>query len=272
MILLIFIVAQSNISPSTVLIRIFIFLIIYLFIIWNIIGNSIEDDFASNTLNDTSIHTQVTKPKNSDWWGIPGSIDVPVYKKVIKERDSYGIFPDDVNFCYDNLWRPILDEKLKDSEYVIMDLKGFNEERKGCLYEINKIFECFDISKAIFLIDDSTDIDYLKSKMTEIAQEHCSKKVYINLFKEKEDYGRLPQIPDYVKNPIFLILYRALKKRDIQDRMDTINITRNDLKNENTVKQEVLKTETFKLDLEKKKANTKEPLAKKKTVKAKKKD
>lgn len=77
-----------------------------------------------------------TMGKRQNWWG------------------SYGIRP---FYCFDNLWRPAVQEMMENAEAILMDFRGFNPTKQGCAYEIGKALDTVPVHKIVLLLDDKTD-------------------------------------------------------------------------------------------------------------------
>jgi len=63
--------------------------------------------------------------------------------------------------CGDQSWRYALDTFLKDTDLVLMDLSRFSRDNAGCTYEIGQLIDKIDNRRFLFLIDDTTDLDFL---------------------------------------------------------------------------------------------------------------
>jgi hypothetical protein len=66
--------------------------------------------------------------------------------------------------CGDRSWRHALDVLLE-TDLVLMDLCGFSSANAGCVYEIGRIAERIDVSRAVFLVDTSTDMAALRTTL-----------------------------------------------------------------------------------------------------------
>ena len=66
--------------------------------------------------------------------------------------------------CGDRSWRHALDVLLE-TDLVLMDLCGFSSANAGCVYEIGCIAERIDVSRAVFLVDTSTDLSALRATL-----------------------------------------------------------------------------------------------------------
>jgi hypothetical protein len=70
-------------------------------------------------------------------------------------------------YCYDNVWKKALKEMVERADVVLMDLRGFSEERKGCAFEIGYLMNHYSIRKVLFLVNSYTNIDFVKKTIEE---------------------------------------------------------------------------------------------------------
>jgi hypothetical protein len=59
--------------------------------------------------------------------------------------------------CYDDTWKMVLSRLAKDSDAVLMDLRGFTKEARGCIYEINELLGVVPLHRIVFVIDRTSD-------------------------------------------------------------------------------------------------------------------
>lgn len=76
-------------------------------------------------------------------------------------RDFDGRFRTTSFFCHDDTWQLALQKLAKGSEAVLMDLRGFTPANRGCLYEIEELLEVVDLDRVVFVIDQTTDEEFL---------------------------------------------------------------------------------------------------------------
>ena len=91
--------------------------------------------------------------------------------------------------CYDNTWKLAVATYTQLADAVLMDLRGFSEERKGCAYEVDFLFDNVAVEKVVFLIQpDTVDIvtrlieerwEYLKVKSPNLKTKDPVITVYI---------------------------------------------------------------------------------------------
>lgn len=56
-------------------------------------------------------------------------------------------------YCFDNTWRIAVAEFVTTADVVLMDLRGFSDERKGCEYEVDFLFDSIAINRIVFVLD-----------------------------------------------------------------------------------------------------------------------
>ena len=67
-------------------------------------------------------------------------------------------------YCFDNTWRSAVEEFVRSSDVVLMDLRGYSAKNKGCETEVNFLFDSIPVGRIVFLIsggNDSRDIEEL---------------------------------------------------------------------------------------------------------------
>lgn len=67
--------------------------------------------------------------------------------------------------CYDNTWKMVLSRLVSESDAVLMDLRGFSSDNKGCIHEINELINLKPLEQIVFIIDDRTDGKFLLEKV-----------------------------------------------------------------------------------------------------------
>jgi hypothetical protein len=51
-----------------------------------------------------------------------------------------------------------------------MDLRGFSEERRGCLFELQQLVEQDLVQRTVFVVDDTTNTKLLESVLSDQAK------------------------------------------------------------------------------------------------------
>ena len=88
-------------------------------------------------------------------------------------RYSDMSFRDMPTMCYDNTWKVAVSAFAKTSDVVLMDLRGFSQERKGCAYEVDFLFDTVPVDRVVFLVDGQTDAHLIRQFILE-RWEHLS--------------------------------------------------------------------------------------------------
>ncbi len=125
-----------------------------------------------------------------------------INRKARSSKTWYGIGKQINLYCYDNIWRKALVEMLGRADVVIMDLRGFARERKGCSFEMAYLVNNFSLEKILFLIDQRTDrnlvLDTLQieaHKMSENSPNAGKKNLPVTVYScEKQDWQDTEQI------------------------------------------------------------------------------
>jgi hypothetical protein len=58
-------------------------------------------------------------------------------------------------FCYANTWRAAVARCVNEANAVLMDLRGYSEERQGCAYEVDFLFDVVPVERIIFIVDNN---------------------------------------------------------------------------------------------------------------------
>ena len=76
-------------------------------------------------------------------------------------RDPDGRFRASGFFCHDDTWRMALTRLARDSDLVLMDLRGFAPVNQGCVYEIHQLLDAVRLDKCLLVVDATTDEQFL---------------------------------------------------------------------------------------------------------------
>jgi hypothetical protein len=68
-------------------------------------------------------------------------------------------------FCHDDTWKVTLSRLADESDAVLMDLRSFSRSNAGCIFEINELFNVVPLRRIVFVIDDSTDQQFMRETM-----------------------------------------------------------------------------------------------------------
>ena len=70
-------------------------------------------------------------------------------------------------FCYDDTWKTVLSALVRESDAVLMDLRGFSAQNAGCVFEINELAATVPLEKVLFVVDERTDQKLLSKTLGE---------------------------------------------------------------------------------------------------------
>jgi len=83
------------------------------------------------------------------------------------QRDPDGRFRIHEFFAYDNTWLFTVQKLIDLSDVVLMDLRGYSDQRRGCTEEIRQLFNRIDLQRVVFLVNEETDMDFLRGTIDE---------------------------------------------------------------------------------------------------------
>jgi tetratricopeptide (TPR) repeat protein len=75
-----------------------------------------------------------------------------------RRRDFDGRYRVDDFFCHDDAWQMVLKRLARESDAVLMDLRGFLPGNLGCVFEINELLNVVPLDRVVFVVDDTTDL------------------------------------------------------------------------------------------------------------------
>lgn len=73
-----------------------------------------------------------------------------------------------VDHCFDDTWMSAVHSMLTQNAIVMMDLRGFTPQRKGCIYELGVLRDHINMSCVVFLVDGSTDLEFLETTLKQL--------------------------------------------------------------------------------------------------------
>lgn len=90
-------------------------------------------------------------------------------RQLDEARDPDGHFRVTEFFCHANTWTHALVALLARSDAILMDLRGFNQNRSGCLFELDQLKLYGRLPQTIFVVDSNTDLNLLNSTLSQIG-------------------------------------------------------------------------------------------------------
>ena len=82
-------------------------------------------------------------------------------------------------FCRNNNWKEVLQQLVKRSEVVLMDLRSFTEKYTGCRFEIEALVNLFPMSRTVILVDKRTDLEFTKKVFNEAYAKAASDSINV---------------------------------------------------------------------------------------------
>lgn len=130
------------------------------------------------------------------------SIKSKIAKVMQKPRNQDMTFKNLPMFCFDNTWKLAVSEFIKSSKVILMDLRGFSTERKGCEYEIDFLLDTFPINGILFLVDMASDKqlvqdtinerwEFLRTNSPNLNLENPEAKIFISKMQDENEVQTL---------------------------------------------------------------------------------
>jgi hypothetical protein len=92
------------------------------------------------------------------------TLDLRIEQMDLK-ADSDARFRVTEFFCHDDTWKITLARLADESDAVLMDLRSFSQNNAGCVFEINELFNLVPLQRVVFVIDESTDQQFMRDTM-----------------------------------------------------------------------------------------------------------
>ena len=83
--------------------------------------------------------------------------------------DPDGRYRVDEWFCLENAWRPTVQALLRESDVVLMDLRGFSSQSQGTRYELEVLARASALDRTLVLTDDSTDLGLVEGSLASVG-------------------------------------------------------------------------------------------------------
>jgi hypothetical protein len=81
--------------------------------------------------------------------------------------DPDGRFRVNQLFCSGEIWKTAVTTLMSKASFVVMDLRGFGPERRGCVFELQTLLDTVELSKLVLLVDASSDRNSLEQVLQE---------------------------------------------------------------------------------------------------------
>ena len=76
-------------------------------------------------------------------------------------RDTDGRYRVAAFFCHADTWQMVLRRLSRESDRVLMDLRGFSRESEGCVFELEELLDAVDLRRVLLIVDATTDETFL---------------------------------------------------------------------------------------------------------------
>jgi hypothetical protein len=96
----------------------------------------------------------------------PRTLDLRISEMDL-QPDWDGRFRVNDFFCYDDTWQMVLSRIEGDSDAVLMDLRGFSQQNRGVVYEIEELINVVPLERVVFVVDETTDEELLRQTVQE---------------------------------------------------------------------------------------------------------
>lgn len=88
------------------------------------------------------------------------------------EPDQDGRFRVNEFFCRDDTWKDVLSLLVTESKVILMDLRGFTNQDKGCLHEIGELINLVPLANVQFIVDEKTEpalLEYMQASWNSMS-------------------------------------------------------------------------------------------------------
>jgi hypothetical protein len=135
---------------------------------WRLLG-SIDliaaPDLASRTIEPSTFLEFVRGHLAGLFIGTPDQLRTRL-AEIDRRPDPDGRFRVNQFFCSDDMWKNAVTRLMGEASLVVMDLRGFNPQRRGCVYEVQTLLDMVPLERLVFLVDKTTDHEALKTLVT----------------------------------------------------------------------------------------------------------
>jgi hypothetical protein len=126
-------------------------------------------DLALRNIDPSEFYTFLTGRLDREF--VQGPVDLDQRLAGRDDRpDPDGRYRINQFFCHVDTWQLTLDRLVDRCDAVLMDLRGFDEARAGCLYEIGRLAEHAGARPIVLLVDADTNLELAESTFLGPAQ------------------------------------------------------------------------------------------------------
>ncbi len=104
-------------------------------------------------------------------------------------------------FCHDNTWQATVKALAQRSAVVLMDLRGFGANNRGCEFELQMLLEVVPVARIVLLVENSREPQHLQqvlqaawSKLSICSPNHALAAPELPLFQVEDSSAALPAL------------------------------------------------------------------------------
>lgn len=164
---------------------------------WRLTGNTVliaGTDLLERTIDADDIFTFIDGRLGERFIHSPA--DVPHRLAAFEwQPDVEGRYRVNECYCHDTTWQEALTELVRVSDIVLMDLRNFVAENKGCLHELSVLSTTPGLRRVVVLINDQT---HLAAAQAAVATAPDKRFVWLS------QQGKTPLATEAVLAPLFI--------------------------------------------------------------------
>jgi hypothetical protein len=120
-----------------------------------------RSDVASRTLRSSMLEAFLLRHTADQYLKTDEEVD----KRLLdlrSEVEGDARYPVNGVYCYDSVWKRACIRLVQDAAVVLMDLRGFTSESRGCVWELDHLVKHTPLRRILLLVDGNTDLVALK--------------------------------------------------------------------------------------------------------------
>ena len=118
-------------------------------------------DVASRTLTSTMLEAFFLRRSDEEFLKTAAEVDrrIDALRFDIEVDTRYPVNP---VYCYRHTWQRAFTRLAAGANAVLMDLRGFTAENKGCAWELDYLLRNFDVERIVLLTNDLTETEEIE--------------------------------------------------------------------------------------------------------------
>ena len=117
-------------------------------------------------------------------------------------------------FCYEDTWKVVLSRLANETDVVLMDLRGFNNDNDGCKFEIYEILNLQPANCIVFITDSTTNEDYLNDIMLDAWNSINADSPNITLSFDQLQIYKLNTTSSLEFNSLLKLIFKSIESQD----------------------------------------------------------